>query len=139
MGLSTHDLAALLEEKMSPHFPKGFKRGEKVFQSDIVLAEKGESRKRFEKVTEAIYKYLDVPQGHFGKFISIHAEETPSMAEARSEEYSRHSMDLQTRLMDAYETINQLNLEKVELLKKNFELEKEVLELRRKLEITQAK
>lgn len=134
MGMSTHDLANLLEEKMKPDFPNGFKRGEKIFQSDIVLAEKGDSRKRFEKVSEAIYKYLDIQDGFFGKFVAVHPDDVFSVADMRTEEYRKQSMELQTRLLDAHEAINQLNLEKIELLKRNFELQTEVMELKRKVE-----
>lgn len=134
IGMSTYELADFLEKKMAPDFPNGFKRGEKVFQSDIVLAEKGNSRKRFEKVTAVIYKYLDVPEAHFGRFVAAQPDEAASMAEGQNDEYRRQTIDLQTRLLDAHELINRLNTEKVELLQRNFELQTENMELKRRIE-----
>jgi len=140
IGMSTYELADILEEKMKPDFPDGFKRGEKIFQSDIVLAEKGNSRKRFEKVAEAIYKYMDIPAGYFGKFVAAqHPDEIASIAEGRNDEFRQQTIDLHIRLLDAHETINRLNMEKVELLQRNFELQTENMDLKRKLETYEQK
>lgn len=126
MRLSTRELAQVLHEKMKPDFPNGFKRGEEIFQSDIVLAEKGTSRKRFEKVASALYKYLDVEKGHFGHFVKVKPEEILSAKLEGAEEYRNKIIELQNKLIEAHETISALNLEKVALMKQVFELQTEV-------------
>lgn len=131
MGLSTRDLAQVLHEKMAPDFPNGFKRGEEIFQSDIVLAEKGTSRKRFEKVTAALYQYMDVEKGYFGTFVKVKPEEILSAKLEGAEEYRNKIIELQAKLIEAHEMISALNLEKAGLLKQVFELQKEVGELKR--------
>jgi len=132
MGMSTRDLAQVLHEKMKPDFPNGFQRGEEVFQSDIVLAEKGTSRKRFEKVTSALYQYMDIEKGYFGTFIKVKPEEILSAAVEGKEEFRNKIIELQTKLIEAHETISALNQEKVGLLKQVFELQGEVQEWRRR-------
>lgn len=139
MGFSTYDLAEKLEEKMSPDFPKGFKRGEKIFQSDVVLAEKGQSRKRFEKVVNAIYKYMDVEPGHFGKFVPAPKSDEPLSEEGTNDEYRKQTLELHRRLLEAHESINRLNMEKIELLQRNFDLQTENIDLKRRLETFERK
>ena len=133
MGLSTRDLAQVLHEKMKPDFPNGFMRGEEIFQSDIVLAEKGTSRKRFEKVTAALYQYMDLERGYFGTFVKVKPEEILSAAVEGKEEFRNKIIELQTKLIEAHEAISALNLEKVGLLKQVFELQTEVLDLKQKV------
>lgn len=139
MGLSTYDLADTLEKKMQPDFPKGFKRGEKIFQSDVVLAEKGQSRKRFEKVVNAIYKYMNVEPGYFGKFVPAPKSDEPLSEEGANNEYRKQTLELHKRLLEAHEAINRLNVEKIELLQKNFDLQTENIELKRRLEANEGK
>ncbi|MFN0014213.1 MAG: hypothetical protein ACKVU2_06655 [Saprospiraceae bacterium] len=133
MGLSTRELAQVLHEKMKPDFPNGFQRGEEIFQSDIVLAEKGTSRKRFEKVAAALYQYMGIEKGYFGTFVKVKPEEILSAAVEGKEEFRNKIIELQTKLIEAHETISALNQEKVGLLKQVFEFQKEVEELRRKV------
>lgn len=75
---------------------------------------------------------MKVPEGFFGKFAAISPEDVPSLADRRTEEYRKQAMALQSRLLDAHETINQMNREKIGLLKRNFELQTEAMELRRR-------
>ncbi len=133
MGLSTRDLALVLQEKMKPDFPDGFKRGEEIFQSDIVLAEKGTSRKRFEKVTAALYQYMNVGRGYFGTFVKVKPAEVLSAAVEGNQELRDKIIELQGKLIEAHETISGLNSEKAGLLKQVFELQMEMGELRRKV------
>ncbi len=130
MGLSTRDLAELLLEKMKVDFPDGFGRGQEIFQSDIVHAEKGMSRKRFDKVATAIYKYLDVPEGFFGNFVKVKPEEIISDFNEKNLEFRGQMMELQTRLIDAYETINSLNNEKIQMLNEIRDLRDELKKLK---------
>ncbi|MEZ4941787.1 MAG: hypothetical protein R3D58_12985 [Saprospiraceae bacterium] len=119
IGLSTRQLAELLVEKMKPDFPMGFSRGEEIFQSDIVHAEKGASKKRFEKVASAIYKYLDVPEGEFGTFVKVKPEQLVADFHEQKDEFRDQLIDLQNKLIDAFEEINILNKQKLELLQEN--------------------
>lgn len=116
LGISTRELANVLQEKMKPDFPKGFQRGEEIFQSDIVLAEKGTSRKRYEKVVAAIYKYMDVDKGYFGSFVKVKPQEMLSAAAGDKEECRNKIMELQSKLIEAHETIIALSREKVALM-----------------------
>lgn len=110
--LSIRGLVDMLEQTMAPHFPDGFPRGERIHLRDISEAERG-MPSMFEKVANAIYKYMAVPEGYFGTLrVSVREYED---LEGKSIEYRDRTLELQEQLIEEKSRVIELERSRFDL------------------------
>lgn len=125
--LSTWELAKELEVRMKPDFPSGFKKGDKIHQSDISEAMNAVSAFKFKKVTSAIVKYFSLPEGYFGDFSNADKSEALSEVQEERDQYLQKSIDLSDKLIEASAENLALQKENIALLKRCHEMERDCL------------
>lgn len=123
MGYSTRQLEILLADAMKADYPDGFPSGVQVFQSDISDAENAVSEKKFEKVANAVYKYLGVEQGSFGQLIIPNKKDSMILSKVREALHQTEVENFKLEIKRLEKTIADLNTEKIDLLKRCWELE----------------
>ena len=123
--LSSWELEKELLKRMEPDFPNGFGKGERIFQSDIIEAEKGISGFKFKKVTTAISKYFGLPEDYFGKFVKANKHEHLSVVLEERSAFMAKSIELSDKLIKAGEENQKLRDELSRYRQRVHELEME--------------
>ena len=89
--------------------------GARIFQPNIVALEKGDlSEHIFDKIVNAIYKYMDVPQDYFGSYDDLRNPGEQIVSEP--------SVPYRTKIQELQEVV-------IALLKRNGDLEREKFEI----------
>ena len=107
---------AMVKDYPKTKFPNGIPKGIRVSQPDIHHAEKGTSQVKFEKVAQAIYKYLDVPTGYFGEMLSQEIIEALDIINEPGSPYLARERSMERELLEAYRRIADLERERATLI-----------------------